>query len=185
MTARILLAAAFLLSGCQSTPQPPLEQAPHVDLSRFMGDWYVIASIPTFIERDAYNAVESYRLAPDGTIETTFTFRAGGFDGKPRRYTPRGFVFDHESNAVWGMRFVWPVKADYRIAYVSPDYGQTVIARVARDYVWIMARTPSIPDADYERLVQFVAAQGYDVSLLRKVPQRWDSSASPSLDPAP
>jgi apolipoprotein D and lipocalin family protein len=77
------------------------------------------------------------------------------------------------------------VKADYRIAYVSPDYGQTVIARVARDYVWIMARTPSIPDADYERLLQFVAAQGYDVSLLRKVPQRWDSSASPPGDPAP
>ncbi len=185
MTARILLAAAFLLSGCQSAPKPPLEQAPKVDLARFMGDWYVIASIPTFIERDAYNAVESYRLALDGTIETTFTFREGGFDGKPRRYTPRGFVFDHESNAVWGMRFVWPVKADYRIAYVSPDYGQTVIARVARDYVWIMARTASIPDADYERLVQFVAAQGYDVSLLRKVPQRWDSSASPSGDPAP
>jgi apolipoprotein D and lipocalin family protein len=150
-----------------------------------MGDWYVIASIPTYIERDAYNAVESYRLAPDGTIETTFTFKEGGFDGEPRRYTPRGFVLDHESNAVWGMRFVWPVKADYRIAYVSPDYGQTVIARVARDYVWIMARTPSIPDADYERLLQFVAAQGYDVSLLRKVPQRWDSSASPSRDPAP
>jgi apolipoprotein D and lipocalin family protein len=185
MTARMLLAAAFLLSGCQSAPQQPLAQAPSVDLARFMGDWYVIASIPTFIERDAYNAVESYRLAPDGTIETTFTFREGGFDGKPRRYTPRGFVFDHESNAVWGMRFVWPVKADYRIAYVSPDYGQTVIARVARDYVWIMARTPSIPDPDYERLLQFVAAQGYDVSLLRKVPQRWDSSASPSRDPAP
>jgi len=185
MTARILLAAAFLLSGCQSAPKPPLEQAPKVDLARFMGDWYVIASIPTFIERDAYNAVESYRLAPDGTIETTFTFREGGFDGEPRRYTPRGFVLDNESNAVWGMRFVWPVKADYRIAYLSPDYGQTVIARVARDYVWIMARTPSIPDADYERLLQFVAAQGYDVSMLRRVPQRWDWSASPSRDPAP
>jgi apolipoprotein D and lipocalin family protein len=185
MTARIVLAAAFLLSGCQSTPKPPLAQAPSVDLARFMGDWYVIASIPTFIERDAYNAVESYRLAPDGTIETTFTFREGGFDGEPRRYTPRGFVFDHESNAVWGMRFVWPVKADYRIAYLSPDYAQTVIARVARDYVWIMARTPSIPDADYQRLLQFVAAQGYDVALLRKVPQRWDSSASRSGDPAP
>ena len=185
MNARIVLAAAFLLSGCQSAPMPPLALAPKVDLGRFMGDWYVIASIPTYIERDAYNAVESYRLAPDGTIETTFTFKEGGFDGEPRRYTPRGFVLDHESNAVWGMRFVWPVKADYRIAYLSADYGQTVIARVARDYVWIMARTPSIPDADYERLLQFVAAQGYDVSLLRKVPQRWDSSASPSRDPAP
>ncbi len=61
-----------------------------------MGDWYVIASIPTFIERGAHNAVESYRLAADGTIETTFTFRAGGFDGEPKRYTPRGFVVDRD-----------------------------------------------------------------------------------------
>ena len=75
------------------------------------------------------------------------------------------------------MQFVWPVKADYRIAWLSPDYGQTVIARVKRDYVWIMARTPQIPAADYARIVQFVAAQGYDVTRLRTVPQRWDAGS--------
>ena len=175
MTARILLAAAFLLSGCQSAPQQPLAQAPSVDLARFMGDWYVIASIPTFIERDAYNAVESYRIAPDGAIETTFTFREGGFDGKPRRYTPRGFVFDHESNAVWGMQFVWPLKADFRIIHLAPDYSHTVIGREKRDYVWIMARTPSMPSEDYERILRQLAAQGYDVARIGRVPQRWDA----------
>ena len=70
------------------------------------------------------------------------------------------------------MQFVWPVKADYRIAYLTPDYTQTVIAREKRDYVWIMARTPQIPDADYERLLRFVAEQGYDVSKIARVPQR-------------
>ncbi len=185
MTIRAVLSAALLLTGCQSTPLPPLAQASAVDLERFMGDWYVIASIPTWIERDAYNAVESYRIAPDGSIETTFTFLEGGLDGKPRRYTPRGFVVDRESNAVWGMQFVWPIKADYRIAYVSDDYSQTVIARTSRDYVWIMARTPEIPVADYQRLVQFVSDQGYDVSLLRPVPQRWDTDAAAAGDPPP
>ncbi len=173
MTARWLLVTALFLTGCQSMPYPPLALATDVDIPRFMGDWYVIASIPTAIEKNAYNAVESYRLAPDGTIETTFTFRAGGFDGKPKRYTPRGFVRDDPSNAVWGMQFVWPVKADYRIAYLDPEYTQTVIGREKRDYVWIMARTPQIPDADYDRLLEFLVAQGYDTALLRKVPQRW------------
>lgn len=174
MTPRFLFVTALLLAGCQSTQHPPLALAPSVDLARFMGDWYVIANIPTFIEEGAHNAVESYRLAADGTIETTFTFRAGGFDGEPRRYTPRGFIQDSASNAVWGMQFIWPVKADYRIAYLSPDYTQTVIGREKRDYVWIMARTPQIPEPDYQRLLQFLAGQGYDVSLIRKVPQRWD-----------
>jgi len=153
---------------------PPLKLAPKVDLQRFMGDWYVIASIPTFIEKGAHNAVESYALAADGTIATTFTFYQDAFDGPPKRYAPTGFVLDRESNAVWGMRFVWPIKADYRIAYVAEDYSATVVAREKRDYAWIMARRPAIPEAEYRRLVGLLAAQGYDISKLRKVPQRWN-----------
>jgi apolipoprotein D and lipocalin family protein len=142
-----------------------------------MGDWYVIASIPTYFETDAYNAVESYRLDADGTIATTFTFRAGGFDGKAKSYTPRGFVLDPRSNAVWGMQFIWPIKGDYRIVHVNGDYSQTVIGREKRDYVWIMARTPAIPEADYESLLAMIAAEGYDTTKIRRVPQRWDAPA--------
>ncbi len=178
MNARQLLVSLLFLSGCQSAPPPPLALVPRVDLPRFMGDWYIIASIPTFIERGAHNAVESYVLAADGTIETTFTFRAGGFDGEPKRYTPRGYVVDRASNAIWGMQFVWPVKSDYRIAYLTPDYNQTVIAREKRDYVWIMARTPQISDTDYERILHFIAAQGYDISKIAKVPQRPQNNRS-------
>ena len=169
---RALALAALLLAGCQSpAPMPTVER---VDLARFMGDWYVIASIPTFIERDAYNAVESYRLEADGTIATTFTFRVGAFDGEEKRYTPRGFVLEPSSNARWGMQFVWPIKADFRIVYLAPDYSQTVIAREKRDYVWIMARTPQIPEADYQRLVALAVSLGYDAAKIRKVPQRWN-----------
>jgi apolipoprotein D and lipocalin family protein len=167
----LLLALAAALTGCAAPAPLPTEE--RVDLARFMGDWYVIAAIPTFLEKDAYNAVESYRLERDGTIATTFTFRAGSFAGEEKRYEPRGFVFDRTSNAHWGMQFVWPVKAEYRIAYVAPDYNHTIVGRTKRDYVWIMARTPVIPDAEYQSLVDRVAALGYDVTQLRKVPQQW------------
>lgn len=173
MTAQIaLLAALSMLAGCKTVQHAPIAVVPQVDIERFMGDWYVIANIPTFIEKGAHNAMESYRLAEDGTIDTTFTFRAGDFDGPIKRYTPRGFILDHQSNAIWGMQFVWPFKADFRIVYLAPDYTQTVIGREARDYVWIMARTPQIPPADYQRIVVFLAEQGYDVSQIQKVPQR-------------
>ena len=168
----LVMLAALVLAGCGNPP--PMPTVERVDLARFMGDWYVIAAIPTFIEKDAYNAVESYRLDTDGTIATTFTFRVGSFDGEPRRYTPRGFVLDEASQARWGMQFIWPLKADYRIAYLAPDFGQTVIAREKRDYVWVMARQPSIADADYRRLMQIVASLGYDPARVRKVPQRWN-----------
>jgi apolipoprotein D and lipocalin family protein len=161
------------LFGCQTTRLPPIALVPKVDLSRFMGDWYVIANIPTFIEKDAHNAKESYHLADDGSIETTFTFRAGSFDGKIKTYHPRGFVLDSKTNAIWGMRFIWPFKSDFRIVYLSDDYSQTIVGRQARDYVWIMARTPVISDSDYKKMTDFLGSQGYDVSKIQKVPQQW------------
>jgi apolipoprotein D and lipocalin family protein len=160
-----------ILGACQSA-HPPIATAPRVDLARFMGDWYVIANIPTWLERDVYNAVESYRLDSDGSIDTTFTFNKGAFDGPAKKYTPRGFVRDTSTNAVWGMQFIWPVKADYRIVYVSDEYQNTIVGREARDYVWIMARTPEIADSDYQALLAMVEHEGYDIGKVRRVPQR-------------
>ena len=167
------VASLTLMIAACSTPGPPLETVEYVDLERFMGDWYVIGNIPTAIEKEAYNAVETYALDDDGTIATTFTFRKGGFDGPEKQYNPRGFVRNTESNAEWGMQFIWPVKADYRITHLSEDYRTVVIARNKLDYVWIMARQPQIPSEEYEALVAHVEGLGYDVTGLRKVPQRW------------
>ena len=150
-----------------------MQTVDYVDLERFMGDWYVIANIPTFLEKGAHNAVETYALNDDGTIATTFTFRKDGFDGKLKQYNPKGFITDTETNALWGMRFIWPIKADYRVVYLDEDYTQTVIGRQKRDFVWIMARTPTLPDEDYEKILSFVESLGYDMSKVQKVPQQW------------
>jgi apolipoprotein D and lipocalin family protein len=172
-----LLMGSVVFAGCAAVRRPPIHTVSHVDLQRFMGDWYVIANIPTFVEKDAYNAVESYRLDSDGTVATTFTFRKGGFDGERKRYQPRGFVLDTQTNAVWGMQFIWPFKGDFRIVYLDPNYTQTVIGREKRDYVWIMARQPTIPESDYQRIVEFLAREGYETGKIQKVPQRWEPEA--------
>lgn len=164
-----------LLAGCANVD--PIRTEQYVDLDRFMGDWYVIAAIPTAIETKAYNAVESYELDEKGRVATTFTFRKGGFDGKLKEYNPTGFVLD-ESNAIWDMQFLWPFKADYRIVYVDDAYQQTIIGRNQRDYAWIMARSPEIPEPDYRRLVNMLAIEGYDIGDLRKVPQNWMEGTS-------
>jgi apolipoprotein D and lipocalin family protein len=161
-----------LVSGCSSQNLPPVKPVAEVNLNKFMGDWYVIACIPTFIETGAYNAIESYQLEKDGSINTTFVFNEGGFNGPKKRYNPHGFVVENSGNAVWGMQFIWPFKSEYIIAYLDKDYTSTIIARNARDYVWIMARTPVITDSQYQELTTVVANLGYDVSKLRKVPQQ-------------
>jgi apolipoprotein D and lipocalin family protein len=86
--------------------------------------------------------------------------------------TPVGFVTEGSRGTIWGMRFIWPIKADYRIMYVNADYSQTVVGREKRDYAWIMARSPSMPDSEYQHLSALLRSAGYDTGLLRKVPQR-------------
>jgi apolipoprotein D and lipocalin family protein len=162
----------LVLAACGSPP--PIHTATAVDLERFMGDWYVIANIPTFIETNAYNAMESYRMNQDGTVATTFSFREGGFERERKTYHPTGYIIDRQSNAVWGMQFIWPIKSDYRIISVNDTYDQTIIGRIHRDYVWLMARTPQISEADYQRFLQLITEEGYDVSKVRKVPQQWN-----------
>jgi apolipoprotein D and lipocalin family protein len=168
----LVLFMCLLFTGCAST-RMPLKTVDKIDLKRYMGPWYVIACIPTFIETKAYNAVEKYTLLSNGTIDTVFTFHKGSFDGPLKRFNPHGFVVDKINNSTWGMRFIWPFKAEFLIIYLNEDYSQTIIGRNKRDYFWIQARTPTIPDADYERLISMLKDSGYDVTKVRKVPQQW------------
>lgn len=158
------------LCACQNLT--PLTTVADVDLDRFMGDWRVIAAIPTPIERDPYNPVESYRRQADGSIETTFSFHQGAFDGPLKTYHPTGYVVRGTGNAVWQMQFIWPFKSEYLIAYLSEDYQHTIIARNKRDYVWLMARSQHMDDATYAQLVARIASLGYDTSKLLRFPQQ-------------
>jgi apolipoprotein D and lipocalin family protein len=167
-----------IVGGCASGSMPPLEAMDRkVDLERFMGDWYVIGfipvTIPFFSEEGAHNGVESYRLTEDGVIETTYTFRKGAFDGPEKRMTPKGWVYNEETNAEWRMQFLWPFKAAYLIVYLDEDYQRTIIGVPSRKYVWIMSRDPQLSDADYQELLDHAARVGYDTEKVQRVPQRW------------
>ena len=170
----LLLACTFAITSATANADPkPIKPVEHVDLDRFMGDWYVIATIPTWFEKEAYDAVETYALQADGHVATSFRFRSGSFDGRGKTIHSTGFIEENSGNAVWGVQVFWPIKAQYIVAYLKEDYSQTIVARDARDYTWIMARTPTIPPADYESLLGRVQAMGYPSSKIRKVPQAW------------
>jgi apolipoprotein D and lipocalin family protein len=169
----LLLPLMTLLSACGSQNLKPIHTVEHVDLERFMGDWYVVANIPTFIETDAYNAIETYAMNDDGSIATTFTFHDGSPDGELKKYEPTGFIVDEQSNALWDMQFIWPFKAEYRVIYLDADYQTTIIGRTKRDYVWLMSRQPAIEASSYASLLAFLEEQGYDISKVQKVPQVW------------
>ena len=168
----LVVSSIFLfLQACSHAPEIALPRAKNVDLNRFMGDWYVIANVPTFIEKGAHNSIESYALNKDGTIATTFRFSQDSFEGELKRYEPTAYVSEN-SNSEWGMQFIWPFKSEFIIAYLSKDYDHTIIARSARDYLWIMSRSPIIDEHIYESLVKRSVDMGYSRELIQKVPQQ-------------
>ena len=177
------LPLVLLLAACGSAPKAPIDTVDQLDLAKFMGDWYVIANIPTFIEKGAHNAVETYELLPERTVATTFRFREGAFDGPVKIYRPTGFVSE-ESNAIWGMQFIWPIKAEFLVLHVDHEYQHTIIGRSKRDYIWLMAREPVISEAEYEAMLDVAAAAGYDLSEIQRVPQRWPENDLQSSSPS-
>lgn len=171
----------FTIAGCTvANTKAPLPRPDYVDLERFMGPWHVLGFIPLFPERNAYNGIERYRLNAKGDIETTYRFREGGFDGPLKTYRPKATVVEGSANTHWKMQFIWPFKADYKIAYVDQSYSVAIIARDQRDYVWLLARAPMLPEATYTGLLQRIAAMGYDLQHFKRQPQRW-----PEPDPRP
>ena len=153
--------------------QEIMKTVKYVDLKRYMGDWYVIANIPTFIEKNATNAIESYKLASNGVIETTFSFFKGAPHGEKKVYHPKGFIYNKKTNAEWRMQFFWPFKMPFLIIDLDEDYSYTVIGYPSRKYVWIMSREPIMDEKRYNIILDELSEIGYDITQIKKVPQIW------------
>lgn len=163
-TAALLI--LLMAYGCTHQSGQNMQPVPFVDIEKFMGDWYVIANIPTFAERGALDPVEKYSLNPDGTVKTTFVFKDRK-SGKRKQLDATGFVQSGSGNAIWGMQFIWPIKADYRIVYLDDDYQTTIIGRNKRDYLWIMSRDASLPDSTLNKLIDVAVDLGYERSKIQ------------------
>tara|TARA_B110001454_G_scaffold178908_1_gene171904 strand:- start:3556 stop:4098 length:543 start_codon:yes stop_codon:yes gene_type:complete len=175
---KILILSILSIIGCKKQKimniEKTLKTVEYVDIERFMGDWYVIANIPTFIEKNACNAIESYKLNAKGEIQTTFSFYQDSPNGKRKEYNPKGYIYNTETNAEWRMQFIWPFKMPFLIIDLDTNYSYTVIGVPNRKYVWIMARDAQIPSDTYLKITQKLAGIGYDISKIQNILQEWD-----------
>ena len=171
MTLLAVLALPSLVACARSAD--PISPVQGVDLSRYMGRWYVIASSPTRLERGGHNAVETYRRNDDGTICTWFRRRPDNFDAPVKLLKSTASVVKGSGNGEWRVRFFAFLSTQYLVGWLKPDYSQVMVVRDARDYLWFMARTSTVSDADYGAMLERAKAMGYDTDEIQKVPQRW------------
>jgi apolipoprotein D and lipocalin family protein len=175
-------ACAWLGRNADVSRKPgALRAVAHVDLSRYMGDWFVVANIPYFAENDCVDSLESYALRADGRIDNRFSCREKSFDAPmKRKLATIATVHDKSSNAEWRVPFFEIVRVRYVVIDLDPDYQWAVIGHPSRRYGWVLSRTRALPDATYKGILDRLRAQGYDTSKFARVPQREPASASTS-----
>ena len=167
-----LLLATLALAACSTAPKlPPLRTVDHVDLPRFMGDWYVIGTIPWFVEKNNVGTMDIYKLRADGKIDVTYAFHKKSLDAPRQEMKALARVVDTRTNAEWRVQFLWPFEAPFLVIDLSPDYRFTTIGYPNRDLIWIMSRTPQMTEKDYGLALEVAKSQGYDISRIVKVPQ--------------
>lgn len=148
----------------------PLRLASNVDLNRYMGRWYVIANIPYFFEKGNVGAYVEYQRKGDGIIDRYFA-HPHDFSHAIAKTSGHGYVVAGTHDAEWRVTFFWPIYVTYPILYVSPDYQYALVGYPGRSLGWVFARKPLVSNARLRALLARFAAQGYDISKFRRVPQ--------------
>lgn len=140
-----------------------------IDIPRYMGRWFVIANIPTFIEKGSHNAIELYTWNEGkNRIDINFRFNKGFFEGKLKIYPQKAWINNMEMNAEWRIQPVWPLRFPYLVLDVGKEYEYTVIGVPNRKYIWIMSQEPEMDESLFASLVEKAQTRwGYKVSRIQ------------------
>ncbi len=149
----------------------PLEVVPRVDIGRYLGTWYEIATIPQRFQKGCVGVSAHYSLRKDGAIDVFNVCRKGTLDGKERSIRGKAWIVDRTTNAKLKVRFFWPFAGAYWIIELDEGYEWAVVGHPDRTYYWILSRTPQMDAALYDELIRRAAAKGYDTSKIKKTLQ--------------
>lgn len=168
--AGLVLLVAALLVKAERRGKEPLRVVPSVDLPRYAGLWYEVARLPNrFEEKCAGDVTAEY--TPKGKNRLRVVNRCRRRDGElteavgeARPAGKRGPNSKLEVRFAPGflsfLPFVW---GDYQIIELADDYTHAVVGSPDRKYLWVLARSPRLEEATYQRLLEAARAQGFDV----------------------
>ena len=159
-------------AGCGVLPAgPPLETVAYVDVERYMGRWYEIAKYPNAFEVGCTGVTAEYTLRDDGTVGVLNTCRTA--DGAVDARTIEGFatVADAATNAKLTVYFFYPFGAPYWIIDLDDEYAYAVVGDPTRQFLWILSRTPTLPDETLDAILARIGELGYDPARLEYMTQ--------------
>jgi apolipoprotein D and lipocalin family protein len=164
-----LAAAALAACSALAPPSAPLPTVPSVDLARYVGAWYEIASLPNRFQAQCVADTQA-RYRQDGAdIEVRNRCRTA--DGKVEDITGVAKVVPDSGNAKLRVSFFRPFYGDYWVLALDPDYRWVLVGEPRRQFGWVLSRTPTLPAADLDAALTRAAALGFDRAAFRATPQ--------------
>jgi apolipoprotein D and lipocalin family protein len=162
---KLLLASLCLLLGACTGLPDNVRPVAGFDAQRYLGTWYEIARLDHSFERGLEQVTATYGLRDDG-----------GFSVLNRGYKPareqwkqaQGKAYPVGDPAVGHLKvsFFGPFYASYVIFDLGEDYQTAFVAGFNHKYLWMLARSPTVSQADKDRFVQLARDKGFDVSQL-------------------
>lgn len=159
------LTVILLFMSCKTTTT--LSTVSYVDLNRYSGTWYELASYPQYFEKGCINVKATY-TPRDGYIEV---YNQSIKKGKPNNIKGKAFVVENSGNAKLKVQFFWPFKGDYWIIDLAEDYSWAVVSNPSRTTLWILSRTPKMDETLYNKLIRKLVDNGFDKSKIVKMIQ--------------
>ncbi len=168
-----LLSLVFMVLACEAMAQdkPPLRVVDSVDLQRYLGKWYEIASYPAWFQKGCTASTAEYSLMRDGKIRVVNRCRKESLDGPLKESEGKAEVVDAVTNAKLKVWFFWPFKGNYWIIELDDDYQWAVVGEPKRKYLWILSRTPTMKDKVYGDILSRLPQKGYDPARLQRTAQ--------------
>ncbi len=167
----VVLTALLTFAGLATAGEPELTVADAVEIDRYLGEWYEIASYPAWFQRNCTAVTARYSLRDDGLIEVINSCRKGSLEGKLKQVTGRAKVVDSDTNAKLKVSFFAPFWGKYWIIDLDQDYRWAVVGEPKRKYLWILSRTPSMDDDIYQQILARLPEKGYDPDGLQRTVQ--------------
>ncbi len=158
-----------LLGGCTGVPDG-LTPVDNFDANRYLGTWYEIARLDHRFERGLEQVSAHYSLNPDGSIKVINR----GYDPEQRQWQQAEGTAKFVGEPTIGqlkVSFFGPFYGGYNVLQLAPDYRYALISGPDRDYLWILARSASLPEQDLKFLVAEAKRMGFATEQLIYVRQ--------------
>lgn len=145
----------------------PLQAVPNVDLKKYAGKWFEIASFPQRFQKGCHCTTATYTFSEKGFVIVENRCNKGSVSGAESYIKGKAFVDAGTNNAKLKVQFFWPFRGKYWIIDLADDYSYAVVSHPNRKYLWILSRTSKMYDAIYQQIISRLVEKGLDVNKLQ------------------